>query len=162
MEKNLIRKATLQDLQRITEISNAEQNWVGLADKSFFEKYLDTIPFFLAIESQDKLAGFLMGMDEKTDYDSKNFIWFKVKVGKFYYVDRVVVAPEMKRKGLASQLYNHLITSTKDVPITAEVKVYPEENTESIPFHEKFGFEEIGRFSSDGKKLCKMYCLNKK
>ena len=159
---SLIRKATAQDLQRITEINNTEQEWVGFADIPFFQKYLNTIPFFLAIESQDKFAGFLMGMNEKTDYDSKNFIWFRDRIEKFYYVDRVVIAPEMKRRRLASQLYNFLISQTGNITITAEVKIYPTRNTESIPLHEKFGFKEIGRFSSDGKKLCIMYKLDKK
>ena len=49
--------------------------------------------------------GFLLLLDETAAYDSPNFHWFKERHGRFAYVDRVVVAPHARGRGLARRLY---------------------------------------------------------
>jgi len=50
------------------------------------------------------------------------------------------------------------LSKRNGVPLVCEVSINPE-NTESIYFHNKMGFIEKGQFSSDGKKICRMYFL---
>ena len=153
----LIRRVEHKDLDEILILNNQEAKWVGLEEKSFFEDYLD-IPFFYVGEENGEITSFIMAMDQSTDYDSKNFLWFRDRVKEFYYIDRVIVKPEKRGKGVGRALYNELMKKTKGLPITGEVSIDPP-NIESLKFHERFNFKKIGEFSSDGKKLCAMYIM---
>lgn len=154
----IISSVESNDLDQIVELNNIEAEWVGLKQRTFFETYL-RIPFFRAVKEDGKISAFLMGMSQATDYDSKNFLWFRRRVKEFYYVDRIIVEPEKRGNGFGKALYQDLIRQRNGLPIVAEVSINPP-NTESIGFHEAFGFKEIGRFSSDGKKMCRMYKLD--
>ena len=55
-----------------------------------------------------------------------------------------------RRRGLGSRLYNTIIADAKLYPLMCEVAIEPE-NTESLRFHEKFGFETIEEYSCYGK-----------
>jgi predicted GNAT superfamily acetyltransferase len=153
----LIRSVELKDLDQIVGLNNQEAEWVGAKDRAFFERHLN-IPFFSVVEEGDRVVAFLMAMDQTSDYDSRNFLWFRERLKKFHYVDRAIVAPERRRNGLGRALYNELI-GEKGIPIVAEVSIDPP-NTESVSFHEMFGFREVGTFSADGKKTCRMYQLH--
>ncbi|NPV50326.1 MAG: GNAT family N-acetyltransferase [Candidatus Methanofastidiosum sp.] len=152
-----IRRAQEKDLPRILELNNIESKWVGKKEISFFQKYWN-IPFFSIIEDSDKVVGFLMAMDDCTDYDSVNFLWFKNKFRKYYYIDRVIVDESMRGKGIASMLYKELINNKGPVPLVAEVAIEPQ-NEGSVKFHDKVGFKEVGTLTSDGKKV-RMYYLD--
>ena len=47
--------------------------------------------------------GFLIAFDQNADYRSPNFLWFKARLPRFVYVDRVAVA-EAERGGAARDL----------------------------------------------------------
>jgi len=153
-----IRTAKSDDLDELVRINNHEAKWVGAIDREFFEKYLE-IPFFNVAEENGNILAFMMAMDQSTDYDSENFLWFRDRIKRFYYVDRIVTNSSNKRKGIGKALYRNLIERRGGLPVVAEVAVEPV-NSESIEFHEKFNFKEIGRFSADGKKTCIMYKLD--
>jgi len=150
-----IRHARDSDLDAITAMSNKESQWVGTADRPFFEKYISLPEFLVAKATNGAIAGFVLGMTPEVDYDSLNFIWFRDRFNPFLYIDRVVVAPEYRRQGLATEFYNRLKQAEKG-PLVCEVCV---KNDESIAFHERFGFTNIGQFSSKPPKVCTMYKL---
>lgn len=151
-----IRKAEAKDLEAIVEINNQYSEWVGLKDKSFFETYLK-IPFFYLIEDKEGIEGFVMVMDNNTDYDSPNFAWFKERFGNFFYIDRIVIDNKAQGKGYGKSLYSLISDQLQNVPLVCEVAIEPE-NTGSIRFHENFGFVPIGTHTSNGK-LQRMYVL---
>lgn len=151
-----IRRAEEKDLPRILELNNKESKWVGEKEIDFFQKYID-IPIFDVFEANDRIVGFLMAMDQNTDYDSMNFLWFKNKFNKFYYIDRVIVDVSMRGKGIASLLYKELIDTKGVIPLVAEVSINPS-NEGSVIFHNKIGFKEVGTFTSGDKKE-RMYYL---
>lgn len=152
----LIRRPTEKDLCFLTRCNNSEAKWVGVEEPSFFENYMN-LPYFMVAEEDGKQAGFLLAMGPEVDYDSKNFLWFRERMKDFAYVDRVIINPEFRRKGIASALYKELFARTPNIPTVCEVAIKPDENSESIPFHEGFSFLGIGEFSANGKKLCTMY-----
>ena len=151
----IIRPAGLRDLDEIVILNNSEEKWVGHEIRDFFEQYLD-IPFFYVAEEDRKINAFIMAMDANTDYDSKNFLWFRERVKKFHYVDRVIVESKRRGRGLGKLLYSELFKRSEGLPIVAEVSIDPP-NPKSVGFHNQFGFREIGTFSLDGKKTCRMY-----
>jgi predicted GNAT superfamily acetyltransferase len=152
----IIQRAQLNVLPKVVELNNRESKWVGKKDIAFFQKYMD-IPFFNIVEDNSEIVGFLMVMDQNTDYDSINFLWFKEKYDKFYYIDRVIVDESIRGKGIGSLLYKELLDKREDVPLVAEVSIEPS-NEGSVIFHEKNGFIEVGTLTSGDKKV-RMYCL---
>jgi len=152
-----IRRAKEKDLPSILDLNNRESKWVGKKEIDFFQKYMD-ISFFNVFEANGRIFGFLMAMDQNTDYDSINFLWFKNRFNKFYYIDRVIVDESMRGKGIASLLYRELIDAKGDIPLVAEVSINPS-NQSSLIFHDKIGFKEVGTLTSGDKKV-RMYCLD--
>lgn len=91
-------------------------------------------------------AAFLLAFDHAADYDSPNYLWFRDRYPRFVYVDRIVVAPAMRKHGLAKRLYEDLFRAVSDAGhdrIVCEVNSDPP-NPASDAFHASLGFVEIG------------------
>src|SRR5262249_48530333 len=54
------------------------------------------------------LDAFLLAFDEGAAYASPNYLWFRARHARFVYIDRVVVAPAARGRGLARLLYADL------------------------------------------------------
>src|SRR5262249_25644645 len=50
----------------------------------------------------------LLALDQGAKYDNPNFNWFHQRFDRFVYIDRVVVAPQLRGRGLAQALYRAL------------------------------------------------------
>jgi predicted GNAT superfamily acetyltransferase len=100
---------------------------------------------FLACSIGDADA-LLLAFDQDADYDSPNFLWFRERFARFVYVDRVVVAPAMRGRGLARALYDALFQRAAAAGhgrIVCEVNSDPP-NPASDAFHAALGFTEVG------------------
>ena len=53
---------------------------LALVEEAFYAK---------VIRADESGAAFLIAFDQEADYDSPNFLWFKERLGRFIYVDRV-------------------------------------------------------------------------
>jgi predicted GNAT superfamily acetyltransferase len=98
------------------------------------------------------VAAFLMAFDQDADYDSPNYLWFRERYPRFIYVDRIVVAPAMRKRGLANRLYEDLFRVAKDAGhdrVVCEVNSDPP-NPASDAFHAALGFVEAGHASIHG------------
>ena len=89
-------------------------------------------------------VGFIFLYDEKTEYDSLNYLYFKNKYQKFLYVDRIIIAAEHQKKGYGQQLYDYVIDTHNPDIFCCEVNITPP-NRQSLIFHQKYGFKEIGQ-----------------
>ncbi len=89
---------------------------------------------------------FVIAFDEAADYDSPNFLWVRARVPRVVYVDRIVVAADLRRAGIGRALYGAIfrIAAARGVPVACEVNSVPS-NPVSAAFHEALGFAEIGR-----------------
>jgi len=88
----------------------------------------------------------LLAFDQDADYDSPNFLWFRERFPRFVYVDRVVVAPAMRGRGLARLLYDALFQRAAEADhdrVVCEVNSDPP-NPASDAFHAALGFTEVG------------------
>jgi uncharacterized protein len=105
--------------------------------------------------------GFLIAFDQDANYRSTNFHWFKARLSRFVYVDRIAVAEAARGQGIARRLYDDLFATARDAGhdrIVCEVNVDPP-NPASDAFHARFGFSEIGRAKLAGGKVVRY--LNK-
>ena len=91
--------------------------------------------------------GMLIAFDQDAPYQSPNFRWFRARYPRFVYVDRVVVEPAARGRGIARALYDDLFTASNasaHTLVCCEVNVAPP-NPASERFHESLGFVEVGR-----------------
>jgi predicted GNAT superfamily acetyltransferase len=106
--------------------------------------------------------GLLIAFDQDADYDSPNFLWFQARYPRFVYVDRIVVAPEARGRGLARRLYLELFRQAGLVghdKIVCEINATPP-NPESDMFHAALGFKQIGSgLIHDGPKSVRYMAL---
>ena len=89
-------------------------------------------------------VGFIFLYDEKTEYDSLNYLYFKSRYQKFLYVDRIIIAGEHQKKGYGQQLYDFIIDTHNPDIFCCEVNITPP-NRQSLSFNHKYGFKEIGQ-----------------
>ncbi|MEJ1977186.1 MAG: GNAT family N-acetyltransferase [Acetobacteraceae bacterium] len=98
------------------------------------------------------VAAFLIAFDERADYDSPNYLWFRARYPRFVYVDRVAVASAARGRGYARRLYADLIGQAAAAghdTLVCEVNADPP-NPASDAFHAALGFTEVGMASIHG------------
>jgi predicted GNAT superfamily acetyltransferase len=91
-------------------------------------------------------AGFLLAFSPTARIDGPNFRWFAARMEDFLYIDRVVVAPAARGRGVARALYADLAASARGMglkALVAEVNIAPR-NPASLAFHEREGFLPVG------------------
>ena len=101
--------------------------------------------YFRVALAERRLAAFLVGLRPGSSYQSPNYRWFCERYDDFAYVDRVAVARDFRRHGLASRLYDDFANRMPDTVsvMTCEVNIRPP-NDESLRFHERLGFRQVG------------------
>jgi hypothetical protein len=101
-------------------------------------------------------AALLIAFDQDARYGSPNFQWFRLRLPRFVYIDRVIVAASHRRLGLAERLYAELIQQARAAQhdrLVCEVNLDPP-NPASDAFHATAGFTEMGRATlANGKTV---------
>lgn len=112
---------------------------------AYFEK---SASFFVVVEVDHEVVGFLIGLDEHaTDYSSPNYAWFAERYPVFAYVDRIAISESGRGLGLGPDMYRAFEAwafGHGKPALLAEVNTIPD-NPRSHRFHELFGFVELGR-----------------
>lgn len=144
------------DLSAILELNESEVPHVGKIDIDRMRWFADNAACFRVAKVADQLAGFLIGLRPGTAYASPNYRWFCDRYDEFAYIDRVAVATHARRRGLASLLYDDFAAEMPDSVrvMTCEVNSQPP-NEQSMRFHTRLGFREVGKLTStdDSKEV---------
>ena len=140
--------AHLPSIVKINQEALPAVSSVTLDDMKHF---LSIVDYFRTLRLDDTIAGFLIALTPGKDYHSPNYKWFEKKFDSFMYVDRIVIDPVYQSNGFGWAFYNNLkeFTQGRSPRITCEVNLRPP-NEESIIFHEKFGFRQIGNQETEG------------
>jgi predicted GNAT superfamily acetyltransferase len=125
------------------ELSFADEPRMGLlVDEAFLAARVGEIDALLLAFAPDAA------------YDSANYGWFAKRYASFVYVDRVVVAPAARGRGLARDLYAHLFATARAAGyerIVCEVNSDPP-NPASDAFHQALGFAPVGEAALENGK----------
>lgn len=149
MKDFLIRKAELEDYDRVLEMNEESVHFLSPMDRERLDYLANKADIFDVIEKDGKVEGFILAFREGGDYDSVNYKWFNERYDKFLYIDRVVISIEQQRKGLGEALYNWIFDHAEVDKIAAEIDIKPP-NPTSLAFHKNFGFKEVGQHSVAG------------
>jgi predicted GNAT superfamily acetyltransferase len=104
-------------------------------------------------------AALLIALDQDATYDSPNFLWFKTRLSRFVYVDRVIVATTARRQGFAQCLYRDLFGHARIAGhdrVVCEVSVIPA-NLKSVAFHASLKFQAVGEATLSFDKRVRYY-----
>ena len=133
-------------------LNNAHAEELSLLDATGLDALLREAFYARRIGALDAA---LIAFDETADYASPNYLWFRDRYERFVYVDRVVVAPQARGRGLARKLYADLFVAAAregHALIVCEVNSDPP-NPASDAFHAALGFEVVGEAAiHDGAK----------
>ena len=96
-------------------------------------------------------VGFVLTFRSGTAYDSDNYRWFAARYPDFYYLDRVVVDPTVRRSGVGTRVYDEIEARARTVaPVMClEVNLDPP-NEPSLAFHRRRGYVEVGQDDATG------------
>jgi len=140
-----IRDVAPGDLDEVLRLNESVVPAVNSIDIRQMRWFASHAAYFRVAVRDSELGGFLIGLRPGTDYASPNYRWFCERYDDFGYIDRVAVAAEARRHGLATRLYRDFERSLpKSVGrLTCEVNIEPP-NESSMRFHAGFGFRRIG------------------
>jgi predicted GNAT superfamily acetyltransferase len=145
-----IRDLLDDDLGRVLEINDAHVPAVGPLDLDRLRFLFGECTIALAVESGGELVGFCLVLGPGSTYDSVNYRWFMDRYDDALYLDRVAFDASAHRRGLGSALYDEVTRRAGDAArLTLEVNIDPP-NHQSLGFHARRGFEEVGRQMSKG------------
>ncbi|BBK32233.1 hypothetical protein EDC65_1031 [Stella humosa] len=144
MTAPVLRRPSAADHARLLALNNDHATELSLLSA-------DGLAALLATAFHARMAGegaaLLVGLDQDAAYDSPNFLWFRARHPRFAYVDRVVVAPAGRGRGLARALYADFFAAAVAAGhdrVCCEVNTDPP-NPGSDAFHAALGFREVGR-----------------
>jgi len=150
------------DLARVETLNVAAIPHVNGIPRDLFERFRRQAAYFRVAERDGEIVGFLVALTPDADYASPNFLWFRERYDSFLYIDRIVVDEVARGSGLGTLFYRDLerVAREHDIPrLTCEVNLRPP-NEGSLRFHERFGFEVVGRLETEGgaKEVALMVC----
>jgi len=127
----------------LLDLNNAHARELSWLDPERFRQLTERAFRAWRIGDADAL---LISFDQAADYDSPNFQWFRARMNRFVYVDRIVVAPHARGRGLARKLYAALFEAALQAGherVVCEVNSQPP-NPGSDAFHARLGFIGVG------------------
>ena len=152
-----IRALQISDSSSIWEINEQGLPGTGKVSEQEILGLLNYSSFSIGLFDSNSLLGFVICLPPKTAYGSLNYLWFNERYDDFLYVDRIAVSTANRNQKIGSKLYQAVIdTASKiGVPIAAEVNLRPP-NPDSVRFHQRHGFTEIGQFEHGQKAVIMM------
>jgi predicted GNAT superfamily acetyltransferase len=156
-----IERPTAADYPEILEVNESGLPHVNRISVDDLAKFAEQSHYFKVARDEGRIGAFLLAFSEQAAYDSPNFLWFRDRYPRFVYIDRIVVAPSLRRSGIGRLLYADLEreASAHAPDLTCEVNLEPP-NPSSLVFHERSGFIEVGRQHTGGGE--KFVCLMSK
>jgi predicted GNAT superfamily acetyltransferase len=147
----VIRAVDIADLATFRTLNDAAVPAVNRIPLSTFDWFRVHAPYFRAAVEDDTTLAFLIALTPGLDYDSPNYRWFEHRGTRFVYIDRIVVAPPARGRGVARMLYQDLAAFAAPFAdaLTCEVNLRPP-NPGSVAFHQRMGFREVGRQETEG------------
>jgi uncharacterized protein len=148
---SVLRLITPADHDRVLAWNAAHVELLSPLDDERLDALLGWCDLGCVIISDGRDVGFVLTFAAGSAYDSANFGWFARRYDAFYYLDRIVVDPDLRRTGIASRVYDEVEERARQVgPVMClEVNLDPP-NEPSLEFHRRRGYAEVGQDDATG------------
>lgn len=114
-------------------------------DKKALRFLVDKAELFEVIYADESPVGFMIALREGIEeYDYKSYKWFEERYSGFLYIDRIVIDKAYRGRGFAKRLYQHAFEHAKTDGIGIIAAAINAENKDSLGFHKRMGFCEVG------------------
>jgi predicted GNAT superfamily acetyltransferase len=146
------RAATRADIPAIVALNDTALPHVNALPVATWQRFVDgEASLRVAEDGEGGMAAMTAALPPGRSYGSLNYAWFQRRMESFLYLDRIVVAARLRRRGVGSAAYRDVFASAPDpaVPVTCEVNLDPP-NDSSLAFHGGLGFREVGVQSLPG------------
>ncbi len=127
------------DVDALLALNNAHAAELSLLERDGFVRLLGQAVHARHVGRE----AFLLAFDEGAAYGSPNYLWVRARYERFVYVDRLVVAPQARGRGLARAMYADLLARVPGSLVACEVNLEPP-NPASDRLHAGLGFREVG------------------
>lgn len=141
--------ADFSEMLALNEACVPHVNAIGEPEIAFFSR--DAHQFRKVVED-GVLAGFVIALTRGAAYESLNYQWFSREIDDFLYIDRIMVNPGFRRRGVASLLYQYLELVARDDKLQrlcCEVNLVPP-NPDSLALHLGLGFIQQATQKTEG------------
>ena len=148
---SMLRPISSADHDRVLAWNEAHVELLAPLDEDRLRTLLGWADRGSVIHAGGRDLGFVLTFASGTAYDSANYRWFSERYGAFYYLDRVVVDPSVRRTGLGTRVYDEIEERARSLaPVMChEVNLDPP-NEPSLAFHRRRGYVEVGQDSATG------------
>lgn len=139
------------DLPWVLAMNNGAAPHVGELDAGKLAHLFDEARLARVAERAARPAGAVMCFAPGARYTSPNYRWFEARYGDFLYIDRVFVDAPAVGAGIGRRFYRDLerYAQGRSAMLACEVNERPP-NPVSIRFHRTWGFEPVGRQTTEG------------
>lgn len=144
----IVRTKKEDDFEKVLEVVNSfvKNSFAAYSDEYYSPSMVDEwnkkARVFLVLETGNKVIGFGFVASYKPHKSCSH-------VGVLTYF----ILQEYTGKGLGTKLINQLISKGKDLGVTNYLAHITSKNEQSLNFHKKHGFQEVGRFRDMSVKL---------
>ena len=147
----------IKDVNALWEINEEGLPGTGKISPDAMSELLQLGEFCIGAYEKENLLGFVICLLPNRNYGSLNYAWFNDNYTNFLYVDRIAVSERYRNQKIGSLLYEKVINHAQklDLPIAAEVSLKPP-NPDSIRFHKRHGFVEVGVLHHEKKSVTMM------
>ena len=148
---SVLRPITPDDHERVLAWNESHVSVLAPLDEHRLRTLLGWADLACVLQHEQQDVGFVLTFASGTGYDSENYRWFSERYPRFYYLDRVVVDPSVRRAGIATRAYDEIEDRARGLaPVMClEVNLDPP-NDPSLAFHWRRGYQEVGRHTATG------------
>ncbi len=150
----LLRPVDSHDLQDVIALNHRNVELLAPMDELRLTELRSLADRCDVLDVDGAFAGFVITFGPGTSYDSENYRWFTSRYDDFYYLDRIVLHEDFRRRGLGGFVYDELEqVARKHGRMTLEANV---DNAGSIAFHHGRGYVEVGEIGDPDHRVMLM------
>ena len=143
-------------LCRVLELNAEVAHLTSPLDRRALEQLVgDSDLALVAGHGGNSVGAVLLAYTDATVRPNPNVDWFREHLASFLYIDRVIVGPALRGRGVGRKLYRAAETWARDHALShlaAEVYIDPP-NPASHRFHTALGFHALGDAARGGKRI---------
>jgi len=112
----------------------------------------------VVLDESETVLGLVVVLPRDAPYGSPLYGWFSERYASYLYLDRIVVDPAVRRRGVGAFVYDQMEQRARpDGRLVCEVNLRPP-NPSSQAFHAARGYVEVGRAVVPGEGAADKEC----